>query len=318
MQRQSLKSKIILGMLIHSHYFRFRLKKPPFDPSMEGIIKYRKKTENAATMFGKMPDDIVIKPLTLTNGQTAEWVTLSDNADSKVILWFHGGFYMIGSAQSHRQHVAKFVKGSGLNALVFDYRLAPEHPFPAALEDALSAYTFLTGSGFQPHNIVFAGDSAGGGLCLATLLALKDKSLPLPAAAAVLSPWTDLMLTGASHRINKKRCFSPEGCAESASGYYAGGHDKSDPLISPLYGNLIGLPPLHISVGSHETLLDDSLRFVEKARETGVRTTLIVGKGMCHCYPVFGDLFRESKEALADICRFLNKHAWKNMNETSG
>ena len=318
MQSQSLKSKIILGMLIHSHYFRFRLKKPPFDPSMEGILKYRKKTEKAATMFGKMPDEIVIKPLKLTNGQTAEWVTLPENQDTKAILWFHGGFYMIGSAQSHRQHVAKFVKGSGLNALVFDYRLAPEHPFPAALEDALSAYRFLTETGLQPHDIVFAGDSAGGGLCLATLLALKEKELPLPSAAAVLSPWTDLMLTGASHQINKKRCFSPEGCAETASVYYAGGHDKSNPLNSPLYGNLKGLPPLHISVGSNETLRDDSLRLAEKAREAGVHTSLIVGMGMCHCYPVFGDLFRESKDGLADICRFLNKHAGNNRNETSG
>ncbi|MHC1777052.1 MAG: alpha/beta hydrolase [Lentimicrobium sp.] len=315
---QSLKSKIILGMLINSHYFRFRLKKPPFDSSMEGILKYRKKTEKAAGMFGKLPDDIVIKPLSLAKGQTAEWVTLSGNPASKAILWFHGGFYMIGSAQAHRQHVAKFVKGSGLNALVFDYRLAPEHPFPAALEDALSAYNFLTGSGFQPHDIVFAGDSAGGGLCLATLLALKEKGLPLPAAAAVLSPWTDLMLTGASHKTNLKRCFSPEGCAESASGYYAGGHDKTDPLISPFYGNLKGLPPLHISAGSHETLLDDSLRFAEKAREAGVEVTEIVGEGMCHCYPVFGNLFRESGEALDDICRFLNKHAGRNNGETSG
>ncbi len=315
---QSLKSKIILGMLIHSHYFRLRFKRPPFDSSMEGILKYRKKTEKAAGMFGKLPDDIVIKPLTLTGGQTAEWVTLPGNPASKAILWFHGGFYMIGSSQSHRQHVAKFVTGSNLNALVFDYRLAPEHPFPAALEDALSAYGFLIESGFQPHDIVFAGDSAGGGLCLATLLALKEKGLPLPAAAAVLSPWTDLMLTGTSHQTNKKRCFSPEGCAVSASAYYAGGHDKSDPLISPLYGNLYGLPPLHISVGSHETLRDDSLRLAEKSREAGVKTTLIVGEGMCHCYPVFGDLFRESKEALADICRFLSIHAGKNQNEASG
>lgn len=306
---QSLKSKIILGMLIHSHYFRFRLKKPPFDPSMDGILKYRKKTEKSAGMFGKLPEGIIIKPLNLTDGQTAEWITQPENSKSKAILWFHGGFYMIGSAQSHRQHVSKFVAGSGLNALVFDYRLAPEHPFPAALEDALSAYHFLIESGYQPNNIVFAGDSAGGGLCLATMLALKEKGLPLPAAAAVLSPWTDLLLTGATHQTNKKRCFSPEGCAESASRLYANGVDKRNPLISPLYGNLTGFPPLHISAGSHETLLDDSLKLAERAKEAGVKTTLIVGEGMCHCFPVFGNLFRESKDALADICRFLNRHA---------
>ncbi|MFH1119266.1 MAG: alpha/beta hydrolase [Bacteroidota bacterium] len=306
---QSLKSKVILGLLIHSHYFRFRLKRPPFDPSIEGILKYRKKTEKAAGMFGKMPEGIVINPEVPVGGRYAEWITQPDNPSSKVILWFHGGFYMIGSPQSHRLHVAKFVKGSGLNALVFDYRLAPEHQFPAPLEDALSAYNFLTGSGFQPENIVFAGDSAGGGLCLATLLALKEKGLPLPAAAAVLSPWTDLLLTGQSHITNRKRCFSPEGCAESASGYYAGNHDKADPLISPLYGDLSSLPPLHISAGSHETLLDDAVRFAEKAKKSGTEVTLIVGKGMCHCYPVFGSLFRESEQALDEICLFLHKHA---------
>jgi epsilon-lactone hydrolase len=306
---QSLKSKIILGLMIHSHYFKFRLKKAPFDPTIEGILKYRKKTEKAATMFGKLPEGIIIKPLTSVGGRYAEWVTLPENPVSKAILWFHGGFYMIGSPQSHRLHVAKFVKGSGLNALVFDYRLAPEHPFPAAVNDALAAYDFLIERGFLPENIVFAGDSAGGGLCLATLLALKDKGLPLPAAEAVLSPWTDLMLTGKSHKFNKNKCFSPIGCAENASEIYANGIDKRNPLISPLYGDLSGLPPIHISVGSHETLLDDSIYFADKARPAGVDVTLLIGEGMCHCYPVFGSLFRESEEALDEICRFIRKHA---------
>lgn len=306
---QSLKSKIILGLLIHNHYFKLRLKRTPFDPTIEGILKYRRKTEKAAGMFGKLPDDIVIKPLTSVGGRYAEWITLPENPGSKAILWFHGGFYMIGSPQSHRLHVAKFVKGSGMNALVFDYRLAPEHPFPAAVNDALAAYDFLIESGFTPENIVFAGDSAGGGLCLATLLALKDKDLPLPEAVAVLSPWTDLMLTGKSHQFNKKKCFSPEGCAENASELYANGLDKRNPLISPLYGDLSGLPPIHISVGSHETLLDDSIYFAEKAKQAGVEVTLLIGEGMCHCYPVFGSLFRESEEALNDICRFIRKHA---------
>ncbi|MBK6345845.1 MAG: alpha/beta hydrolase [Bacteroidales bacterium] len=314
---QSLKSKIILGLLIHSHYFRFRLKKPPFDSSIEGILKYRKKTEKAAGMFGKLPEGIIIKPEVQVGGRYAEWVSLPENPSSKVILWFHGGFYMIGSPQSHRVHVSKFVKGSGLNALVFDYRLAPEHPFPAALDDALSAYSFLIASGFQARDIVFAGDSAGGGLCLATLLVLKEKGMALPAAAAVLSPWTDLRLTGQSHQTNKRRCFSPEGCAESASGYYAGNHDKADPQISPLYGDLSGLPPLHISAGSHETLLDDAVRFAGKAEEAGTDVTLIVGEGMCHCYPVFGSLFRESEQALSEICLFLGRHAGKEEQQIS-
>jgi acetyl esterase/lipase len=222
--------------------------------------------------------------------------------------------YLFGSPQAHRPHVIKFVKGCGMDALVPDYRLAPEHPFPAALDDSLQAYDHLLLQGYDPHNIVFAGDSAGGGLCLATLLALKDKGLPLPVAAAVLSPWTDLMLTGNSYKTNLKICFSPEGCAEHASRMYAGDNSRQNPYISPLYGNLEGLPPLHISAGGNEILLDDSIQFAEKARDAGVEVTLRIDKGMCHCYPVFGDLFRESRLALAEICRFLKFHTQQEKN----
>ena len=304
---QSLKSKIILGLIHNSHFFQLRLKRKPFDPTMQGILAFRKRTENAGRIFGKLPEEIEISPV-LIGTMYVEWIKLPANNEQKVLLYFHGGFYLIGSPQAHRQHVVKFVKGSGINALAFDYRLAPEHTFPAALEDALSAYDYLLAEGFSPSNIAFAGDSAGGGLCLATLLAIREKGKPLPVAAAVLSPWTDLMLTGKSYRTNKKKCLSPEGCAENASNYYAGNNNKGNPFISPLYGDLKELPPLHISVGSNEILLDDSLHFAEKAKAAGVDVTLRVGKGMCHCYPAFGNLFRESKFALEEICLHLKKH----------
>ena len=259
-------------------------------------------------MFGRLPKEIEIEPLSIGN-RYAEWVKIPQTSKNKVILYFHGGMYLFGSPQAHRQHVIKFVKGCGMNALVFDYRLAPENPFPAALDDALGAYEFLLTEGCDPTDIVFAGDSAGGGLCLATLLAIQDKGLPLPAAAAALSPWTDLMLTGKSYQTNKKICFSPEGCAENASRMYIGSYSSQNPYISPLYGNLEGLPPLHISAGGNEILLDDSIHFAEKARAAGVDVTLRIDKGMCHCYPVFGNLFRESKLALAEICQFLRLHS---------
>ena len=213
--------------------------------------------------------------------------------------------YLVGSPQAHRQHVIKFVKGCCINALVFDYRLAPENPFPAALDDALQAYDYLLSQGYDPADIVFAGDSAGGGLCLATLLALKDKGLPLPAAAAALSPWTDLMLTGKSYQTNKKVCFSPDGCAENASRMYSGNHSRQNPYISPLYGKL------------NEILLDDSVHFAEKARASGVDVMLRIDRGMCHCYPVFGNLFRESKLALAEICQFLRYYTDKEKKPES-
>jgi monoterpene epsilon-lactone hydrolase len=304
---QSLKSKIILTLLLNSHLFKLRLKRKPFDASAEGIQRFRERTENAGKIFGHLPKEAVFESL-LIGGRYAEWVRIPQAAQDKVILYFHGGMYLVGSPQAHRPHVIKFVKGTGMNALVIDYRLAPENPFPAALEDALQAYDYLLSQDYQPSNIVFAGDSAGGGLCLATLLALKEKGLPLPAAAAVLSPWTDLMLTGKSYQTNKKKCISPDGCAENASRMYAGENDRRNPLISPLYGNLQGLPPIHMSAGGNEILLDDAKSFAEKARNEGVEVMLRIDRGMCHCYPVFGNLFQESKLALGEICQFLMVH----------
>jgi acetyl esterase/lipase len=279
-----------------------------FDPTPEGIKKLRAQTEKGGKMFGNLPEDVEVKPVTIGT-MYAEWMKLPLNNGQKAMLYFHGGMYVTGSPQSHRQHVYKFVKGSGINALVFDYRLSPEHPFPAALHDALAAYSYILEQGFDPQNIVFAGDSAGAGLCLATLLAIKDKRIALPVAAAVLSPWTDLMLTGNSYRINVNKCLSPKGSAENASKFYAGKTDKKNPFVSPLYGNLKGLPPLHISAGGNEILLDDSVQFAQKALAAGVEVTLRVEKGMCHCYPAFGNLFRESKFALDEICNFLKFHA---------
>jgi epsilon-lactone hydrolase len=305
---QSFKSKLILNMMLHSHLFKLQLKRKPFDPSPEGIQRFRERTEKAGKMFGRLPKEVEIEPLSIGD-RYAEWIKIPETAKNKAILYFHGGMYLFGSPQAHRPHVIKFVKGCAMNALVFDYRLAPENPFPAALDDALQAYDYLLSRGYSPVNIVFAGDSAGGGLCLATMLALKDKGLPLPAATAALSPWTDLMLTGKSYQTNKKICFSPDGCAENASRMYIGSYSRQNPYISPLYGNLEGLPPLHISAGGNEILLDDSVQFAKKARESGVDVALRIDQGMCHCYPVFGDLFRESKLALAEICQFLRFHS---------
>ena len=305
---QSLKSKIVLGLVLHRHLFRFKLKQEPFDPSDSGIKKLRELTEKGGKMFGKLPEEVEVKPVPIDK-MYAEWMKLPQNSEQKTMLYFHGGMYVTGSPQSHRQHVVKFVKGSGINALVFDYRLAPEHPFPAAVDDALAAYRYLLAEGFKPSDIVFAGDSAGAGLCLATLLAIKEKGIVLPAAAAVLSPWIDLMLTGKSYKANANKCLSPKGSAENASQFYAGKTDKRNPLVSPLYGDLKGLPPLHISAGGNEILLDDSIQFAQKARAAGVEVTLRIEKGMCHCYPAFGNLFKESRLALDEICNHLRFHA---------
>lgn len=302
----TLKTRIILWLIRNRQIFKFKFGRNYFDPKPEAIIKLRKDTEKAGLKFGKIPSDIAIKPTNIGN-MYAEWVCLSNAPKEKAILYFHGGMYLIGSPQGHRVHVSKFVMGTGVNALVFDYRLAPENPFPAGLNDAVEAYQFLLSGKYLPENILFIGDSAGAGLCLATLLALKDKNIPLPAAAAVLSPWTDLTLSGASYSLNKFRCVSPLGSSESASEYYTGTADRKNPYISPLFGDLHGLPPLHISAGSNEILLDDSVQFAKKASESGVEVTLTVGEGMCHCYPAFGSIFPESAATLNEICEFLKK-----------
>jgi acetyl esterase/lipase len=309
----SLKSRIILKFLANRHLMKFKMKRPVFDGSLEAIRRLRKETEDTGLKFGKIPREILIEPVKIRD-MYAEWVQIPGPVTGKVILYFHGGMYLVGSPLSHRVHVAKFVQGSGLDALVFDYRLAPEYQFPAALEDALTAYNYLLKKGFLPENIVFAGDSAGAGLCLATLLAIKKYEKPLPAAAAVLSPWTDLTLSGESYKMNMNKCLSPLGSSETASALYAGTQSRTNPLISPLFGDLEGLPPLHISVGSDEILLDDSRLFAEKAKAAGVDVTLLVGDGMCHCYPAFGNLMAESKAALGEICAFLKNHAGKNLN----
>ena len=213
---------------------------------------------------------------------------------------------MCGSPKGHRNHVAKFVKGSGCPALVIDYRLAPESPFPAGLEDALAAYEYLLAK-VPASKVIFLGDSAGGGLCLAALLAARKRGLPLPAGAVAISPWTDLTLSGASYTTNKHKCLSPLGCAEACSQFYAADTPLDDPLISPFYGDLAGLPPIRLYAGSDEILLDDAVSFYEKAQKNGVDIGLTVGKGLFHCYPVCAPIFPEAVAAMAEICTFIKR-----------
>ncbi len=225
-----------------------------------------------------------------------------------MILYTVGGGYVSGSCNDHRALVAKITQGSGVTTLLFDHRLAPEDPFPAALDDAVTAYRWLLAQGIAPSNIVIAGDSAGGGLCLATLLALRDQNTPLPAAAAVLSPWTDLVLTGESYRTKLNASIDPPGMSVVCSKYYVGENDPRHPWISPLYGGLRGLPALFICVGTNETMLDDSTRFAEKALAAGVDVTLSVWEGMVHCFPLMAPLFPEATQALDEICTFIRTH----------
>ena len=301
----SLRSRLLLFIMKNRHLLRFRLKKETIDwNTNESILRFRDQCEEGAKRFGKIPAGMEITPVTI-DGLKAEWILPPHATKDKVIFFVHGGGYVSGSCSDHRIHVSKFVKGTNIGALLFEYRLAPEHTFPAALDDSVNAYRWLLAQGVSPSNVVFAGDSAGGGLCLATLLALRDKSIPLPVAAVALSPWTDLKCTGESYRGNAGKCLSPEGTWTAFSKHYVGDHDPGLPWISPLYGDLSGLPPLLIFVGGDEILLDDSVRFAERAKDAGVNVTLRVGEGLFHCYPVCAPIFPEATRAMDEICVFI-------------
>lgn len=302
----SLRGRLVRFLLRYRHLLRFQ-KKTIIDWNTS-IPDLRQVVEKSAAMFGKLPAGIEASSFNI-DGFPAEWILPVAATKDKVILYFHGGGYVTGSCPAHRGIVAKFVKGTETGALLFGYRLAPEHPFPAALDDAVAAYRWLLAQGVSPAHIVFVGDSAGGGLCLATLIALKDQGLPLPAAAVALSPWTDLKCTGESYTTKVKiDPASWPGSWTVFSKYYADGHDPGNPWISPLYGDLKGLPPLLIYVGEREVLLDDSTRFAAKAKDAGVEVTLRVGEGLFHCYPVCAPLFPEATQAMGEICGFIRTH----------
>ncbi|MFW5708125.1 MAG: alpha/beta hydrolase fold domain-containing protein, partial [Bacteroidota bacterium] len=189
--------------------------------------------------------------------------------------------------------------------LLFEYRLAPEHPFPAALEDSLKVYQHLLSFGYAPEKIVLAGESAGGGLTLALLLAIKSQELPLPKAAVAISPWTDLTCSSGSYTSKNKVSAAPLNSWTVFSKYYVGGDSASNPFISPLFGELAGLPPILVNSGVDDELFEDGEKFYHKAKAAGVDVRFRAGKGMLHCYPLLAPMFPEATEAMNEIVDFI-------------
>lgn len=246
-------------------------------------------------------------------GVKAEWIVPPNASSDRVILYLHGGGYVMGSINTHRAMVARIARASQARALALDYRLAPEHPFPAAVEDATAAYRWLLAQGYKPNKIVIAGDSAGGGLVLATLVKLRDANVTLPACAVPISPWTDMEGTGASMKTNadKDPMVAPSGSNGglfNMAKAYVGNADPKDPLASPLHANYHGLPPLLIQVGGTETLLDDSTRVAEKAKAAGVKVDLEVWDEMVHVWHVFAKLLPEGQQAIDRIGQYVQQH----------
>ena len=234
-------------------------------------------------------------------------VTIEGTAAENVILYFHGGVYVIGTAVASVPLVSEVVRRAGARAITLDYRLAPENPYPAAVEDARAAYEGLLAQGIDPSQIALAGESAGGGLAVATLLALREAGTPLPAGAFVMSPYADLTLSGETltSRQALDAVLSPDGLRARVPDY-VGGADAADPLISPIFGDLSGLPPLLIQVGSHEILLSDALRLAERAALSDVQVTLEVAPGVPHVFQGFAGLLDEAGAALDRASDFLN------------
>lgn len=240
------------------------------------------------------------------NGVPGEWITNAGSTEAITVYYLHGGGYSIGSTNTHATMISAIARASGARAFSIDYRLAPEHPFPAALDDALAGYRWLLAQGMDPKSIVAAGDSAGGGLTAALLLALRDAGDPLPGGAVLLSPWLDLAGTGES--IKTRADLDPmipafEGVSPAAE-WYIGEGSATDPLISPLYGNYQGLPPILIHVGDHEVLLSDSTRYAERAEAAGVDVTLKVWDEMIHVFQFF-PMLPEGKESITEIGQWI-------------
>lgn len=303
----STKAKIVHYTMKYRHLFKGQLRPEMIDKDTS-IAKLRNDCDETAARFFKPIPGIDFKPSDYPDFY-AEWVESEDAPEDKAVLYFHGGGFVMGNARSHRNIAGNFVNHLGIKALVFDYRLAPEHPAPAAVNDSAAIYGWLLEQGYQPENIAFAGDSAGGGIALGTLLKCKDDGIPLPGVCAVFSPCTDMTISGESHitRVKADPC-TPKGANETYLGYYVGDGDRKHPYASPLFGDLSGLPPTIMQVGDNETLRDDSTRFAQKAMESGGAVQIKIWKGMFHCFPLLAPMFPEATVALEEVCQFIRKN----------
>jgi monoterpene epsilon-lactone hydrolase len=242
-------------------------------------------------------------------GVPAEWITPPGAESDRVLLYLHGGGYMCGSIRTHRDMIARIARAAGIRALAIEYRLAPENPFPAAVQDAVAVYRWLLSRGIQSKNIVIGGDSAGGGLTVSTLVALRYTGEPLPAAGICISPWTDM--TNTAESITTKAALDPcvqRDALEAFASAYLGTRDRQTPLASPLYADLRGLPPLLIQVGTSETILDDSTRLAERAKDAGIEATLDVWDDMVHVWHLFASFLPEGQRAIEKSADFIRSH----------
>ncbi len=277
-------------------------------PRPVGWDERRKRLDEVGS-FWPIASDVVLEVIDL-DGVPGEFSIVPGSDPSRVLLFFHGGGYCSGSIVSHRRMVTEAGRAGGVRTLAIGFRLAPEHPFPAAYDDALAAWRWLRKQGVAANQIVVGGDSAGGGLTLALAMRLRDAGEQLPACLWLASPWTDLTMSGAT--LVTKDAVDPlihKGyLGELADAYVPAGMTRTDPRISPLFADLRGLPPMLIQVGSAETLLDDSVRFAGAAGAAAVAATLEIWPDMIHAWPLWNAKLEAGRQALVRVGQFIRRH----------
>lgn len=278
---------------------RSRAVPPDYD-----VAKSRERFEKTAVFLGGAPDARVEK--VDAGGVPSEWVMAPGCDTGRAILYLHGGGYAIGSLNTHRRLAYDISVASTAKVLLIDYRLAPEHPFPAAIDDAAAAWRWLLQQGFAANRMAIAGDSAGGGLTIATLVNLRDQKLSLPACAVAISPWVDLEGVGNSMttRSAQDPMVQKDGLLWMAK-MYLNGKDSKTPLAAPLHADLKGLPPTLVQVGTAETLLDDAIRIAEKMHAAGVDARLAIWPNQLHVFPLFAPILSEGRDGCIEIGNFI-------------
>ena len=277
-------------------------------PRPVGWPERRKRLDDVGSVW-PVADNVKLTAVD-AGGVPGEWSIVSGSVPSRVLMFFHGGGYCSGSIVSHRRLVTEAGRAAGVRTRAIGYRLAPEHPFPAAYDDALTAWRFLRDQNIPATYIAIGGDSAGAGLTVALISRLRDAREELPGCAWLISPWTDLTMSGST--LSSKEAMDPlihqQYLIELADAYLPAGMDRKDPRVSPLYADLKGFPPVLIQVGSAETLLDDATRFASVAGAADVRVTLEIWPQMIHAWPLWNAHLAPGRRALASAGTFIRQH----------
>ena len=300
-----------MALSVRARFWRMLLRRM-FKRQPMTIAEYRATGRQNARFLNRIPNDVTVEDVWIDDLH-AEWISPSGGEPDRVVLHLHGGGYVTGGIDSHQAMCILMAQTLKMKILLPEYRLAPEYPFPAALEDALKSYRWLLARGCKSSDVILSGDSSGGGLALAAVLSVRDANEPLPALVVCMSPWADLTLMGQSHIANaeKESVLATDVLKGWALAYtnQAGLHN---PLVSPVYGDFKNFPPLFIQVGSDEILLDDARTLADKAGADGVDVTLRIWEGMFHAWQVLGRLIPESKKAFEEMKELIHVHISSN------